>query len=80
MSFLRAYNSLDTRVGPMGASWTHNYAVRVRSPDDGSLDLVLEAELVGAPLAGDHLDVGFVLRARIGRQRRLRSKQPLSGM
>ncbi len=37
--FIRSYNSLDDRVGPMGPGWTHNYVVRLRSPGDGTRDL-----------------------------------------
>jgi YD repeat-containing protein len=39
--FARTYNSHDTRVGPLGPGWTHSYAVRLRSPGDGTRDLLL---------------------------------------
>jgi hypothetical protein len=37
----RFYNGADTRVGPMGPGWNHSYAARLRSPGDGSQDLLL---------------------------------------
>ncbi len=37
--FVRAYNSLDDRVGPLRTGWTHNYAVRLRAPGDGTEDV-----------------------------------------
>jgi RHS repeat-associated protein len=36
----RSYNSGDLRVGPMGPGWTHSYNARIRSPGDGTLDLL----------------------------------------
>jgi RHS repeat-associated protein len=39
--FTRAYNSNDTRIGPLGPGWTHNYDTRLVSPSAGSPDVVL---------------------------------------
>ncbi len=39
--FMRSYNSNDTRVGPLGPGWTHNYYTRLRSPGDGTDDVIL---------------------------------------
>lgn len=39
--FARTYNSNDTRVGPLGPGWTHNYYARLRDPDDGTGDVIL---------------------------------------
>lgn len=41
--FTRAYNSNDSRVGPLGQGWTHNYNVRLVNPGDGTGSLVLVA-------------------------------------
>jgi RHS repeat-associated protein len=41
IAFARAYNSNDTRVGPLGPGWTHNYDSRLVDPGDGSGDVVL---------------------------------------
>lgn len=41
LEFGRAYNSADTRSGPVGPGWTHSYNVRLRGPGDGSQDLLL---------------------------------------
>src|SRR5205085_4220318 len=40
-AFARGYNSDDTRVGPLGPGWTHGYNIRLRSPGDGTGDLIL---------------------------------------
>jgi YD repeat-containing protein len=40
-SFLRAYSSADTRVGPLGPGWTYSYNIRLRSPGDATSDLLL---------------------------------------
>ena len=42
-TFTRAYNSLDTRTGPLGPGWTHSYFVRLDAPGDPNApnDLVL---------------------------------------
>lgn len=39
--FRRTYNSNDTRVTPMGQGWTHNFAVHLARPAEGSQDMVL---------------------------------------
>src|SRR5579883_2307262 len=39
--FTRAYNSNDTRVGPLGPGWTHSYAMRLVRPASGSTSIVL---------------------------------------
>jgi RHS repeat-associated protein len=39
--FMRSYNSNDTRIGPLGPGWTHSYNIRLRSPGDGTNDVVL---------------------------------------
>jgi len=39
--FARAYNSMDTRTGPLGPGWTHSYNIHLANPGDGSLDLLL---------------------------------------
>ncbi len=40
-AFARAYNSADTRVGPLGPGWTHSSSTRIVDPGDASGDLVL---------------------------------------
>ncbi|MBI3966183.1 MAG: hypothetical protein HY329_11160, partial [Chloroflexi bacterium] len=45
VAFSRSYNSNDTRVGPLGIGWTHNYAVRLVAPGDQSGDIVLVGPL-----------------------------------
>jgi len=42
--FRRAYNSNDPRGGGLGAGWTHNYQMRLTSPEPGSQDVVLVAD------------------------------------
>jgi YD repeat-containing protein len=39
-AFVRSYNSLDTRIGPLGPGWTHTYDVRLRDSTDGRVVLV----------------------------------------
>ncbi len=39
--FTRVYNSNDTRVGPLGQGWTHNYNIRLVNPGDGTGSVVL---------------------------------------
>jgi len=39
-AFGRSYSSADTRIGPMGPGWMHNYGARLRSPGDASADLL----------------------------------------
>ncbi len=39
--FVRAYNSLDTRVTPLGPGWSFNYHARINNPGDGTLDLLV---------------------------------------
>jgi RHS repeat-associated protein len=41
----RTYNSNDTRVGPLGTGWTHNYDTRLVDPGGGSGDVVLVGAL-----------------------------------
>jgi len=43
-SFVRAYNSIDTRFTSLGPGWTHNYAARLYNPGDASHpnDVVVE--------------------------------------
>jgi RHS repeat-associated protein len=41
----RTYNSNDTRVGPLGPGWTHNYLTRLVDPGGGSGDIVLVGSL-----------------------------------
>jgi RHS repeat-associated protein len=41
VQFGRAYNSADTRSGPLGPGWTHSYNVRLRGPGDSSEDQLL---------------------------------------
>ena len=41
IAFARSYNSNDTRVGPLGPGWTHNYEARLIDPGDASGDVVL---------------------------------------
>lgn len=43
LHFTRVYNSNDTRVGPLGQGWTHNYNVRLVNPGDGTGSVVLVA-------------------------------------
>jgi YD repeat-containing protein len=40
-AFVRSYNSADTRIGPLGQGWTHNYNIRLRRPSSSSFDLFL---------------------------------------
>jgi len=40
-AFARAYNGTDTRIGPLGPAWTHNYNIRLRNPGDGTADVIL---------------------------------------
>lgn len=42
-TFVRSYSSAETRVGPMGPGWTHNYYTRLRQPGDASGDLLFVA-------------------------------------
>ncbi len=39
--FSRAYNSSDTRVGPLGPGWTHSYAMHLATPDAASTDIIV---------------------------------------
>ncbi len=39
-TFIRSYNSEDTRLGPLGPGWTDSYYTRLREPGDGSGDLL----------------------------------------
>lgn len=39
--FQRAYNTNDTRPGPLGTGWTHSYNVRLTNPGDGTTNVVL---------------------------------------
>jgi YD repeat-containing protein len=39
----RSYSSNDTRVGPLGHGWTHNYNAHLALPGDGSGAVILEA-------------------------------------
>ena len=40
--FRRGYSSVDTRnLAGMSGGWTHNYAINVASPGDGTLDVIL---------------------------------------
>lgn len=39
-TFIRSYDSADTRIGPLGPGWTDNYAVRLRDPGDASGDIL----------------------------------------
>ncbi|MFN8525664.1 MAG: RHS repeat-associated core domain-containing protein [Chloroflexota bacterium] len=40
-ALVRSYASIDSRVGPLGPGWTHNYAIRLtRDPADGKTVLV----------------------------------------
>ena len=41
VDFARAYNSAETRVGPLGPGWTLSYDVRLRAPGAGSQDELL---------------------------------------
>jgi RHS repeat-associated protein len=40
-AFTRGYNGMDTRIGPLGPAWTHNYNIRLRNPGDGTADVIL---------------------------------------
>ncbi|MBI4493761.1 MAG: RHS repeat protein, partial [Chloroflexi bacterium] len=48
--FARTYNSNDSRVGPLGPGWTHNYAARLTRPDGTTSDVVV----VGPQGRSDH--------------------------
>jgi YD repeat-containing protein len=41
-AFVRSFNSNDTRVGPLGPGWTHNYAAHLSLSGDGAGTLILE--------------------------------------
>ncbi|MEK7216666.1 MAG: DUF6531 domain-containing protein, partial [Chloroflexota bacterium] len=58
-AFSRGYSSSDTRVGPLGPGWTHNYNVRLRSPAAGSADLILVNAQGGSLLFVHQLDGSY---------------------
>jgi YD repeat-containing protein len=39
--FVRSLNTRDTRAGPLGPGWTHNYAIHLANPGDGTSDVLL---------------------------------------
>ncbi len=41
-TFVRSYNSDDSRTGPLGPGWTHNYNAHLASPGDGTSDVILD--------------------------------------
>jgi RHS repeat-associated protein len=41
ISFARANNRADTRVGPLGPGWTHSYNTRLTEPGDGTADVLV---------------------------------------
>ncbi|HEX9016441.1 MAG TPA: DUF6531 domain-containing protein, partial [Chloroflexota bacterium] len=45
IAFARAFNSSDTRVGPLGAGWTHTYNMRLTDPGDGTGNVLLVGPL-----------------------------------
>jgi hypothetical protein len=40
-AFARAFNTFDTRVGPLGVGWTHSYNIRLVNPGGGTSDVLL---------------------------------------
>ncbi|MDQ5826169.1 MAG: DUF6531 domain-containing protein [Chloroflexota bacterium] len=41
INFVRTYSSNDSRVGPLGQGWSHNYNMRLANPGDGTTDIIL---------------------------------------